>query len=119
MYGCIEDSNNISIGIHFFKVLVQIHYSRSPGRPGDLKAHISLKSGYPKLIFHSLPDVFLKFECVPYLSFVIEEMFLQRRNSLQNKVAFILTQAGLISLKSSDFQNALAPRCRLFTNQNL
>ena len=24
------DSNNISIGIHFFKVLVQIHYSRSP-----------------------------------------------------------------------------------------
>ena len=27
----ILDSNNISIGIHFFKVLVQIHYSRSPG----------------------------------------------------------------------------------------
>ena len=24
------DSNNFSIGIHFFKVLVQIHYSRSP-----------------------------------------------------------------------------------------
>ena len=24
------DSNNISIGIHYFKVLVQIHYSRSP-----------------------------------------------------------------------------------------
>ena len=27
------DSNNISIGIHFFKVLVQIHYSRSPPSP--------------------------------------------------------------------------------------
>ena len=27
---CHPDSNNISIGIHFFKVLVQIHYSRSP-----------------------------------------------------------------------------------------
>ena len=26
------DSNNISIGIHYFKVLVQIHYSRSPLR---------------------------------------------------------------------------------------
>ena len=26
----ILDSNNFSIGIHFFKVLVQIHYSRSP-----------------------------------------------------------------------------------------
>ena len=25
--GGLEDSNNISIGIHFFKVLVQIHYS--------------------------------------------------------------------------------------------
>ena len=30
MPGSFEDSNNISIGIHFFKVLVQIHYSRSP-----------------------------------------------------------------------------------------
>ena len=29
----LEDSNNISIGIHFFKVLVQIHYSRFPGGP--------------------------------------------------------------------------------------
>ena len=28
------DSNNISIGIHYFKVLVQIHYSRSPGGQG-------------------------------------------------------------------------------------
>ena len=27
----IQDSNNFSIGIHSFKVLVQIHYSRSPG----------------------------------------------------------------------------------------
>ena len=33
-YGPLKlDSNNISIGIHFFKVLVQIHYSRSPGAP--------------------------------------------------------------------------------------
>ena len=27
------DSNNFSIGIHSFKVLVQIHYSRSPFEP--------------------------------------------------------------------------------------
>ena len=26
------DSNKLSIGIHFFKVLVQIHYSHSPAR---------------------------------------------------------------------------------------
>ena len=30
MWDYILDSNNFSIGIHFFKVLVQIHYSRSP-----------------------------------------------------------------------------------------
>ena len=30
MRGVFLDSNNFSIGIHFFKVLVQIHYSRSP-----------------------------------------------------------------------------------------
>ena len=36
MQACFEDSNNISIGIHFFKVLVQIHYSRSPGSPGSI-----------------------------------------------------------------------------------
>ena len=31
MWASFLDSNNFSIGIHFFKVLVQIHYSRSPG----------------------------------------------------------------------------------------
>ena len=31
------DSNNISIGIHYFKVLVQIHYSRSPRPPWGTK----------------------------------------------------------------------------------
>ena len=30
---CFMDSNNLSIGNHFFKVLVQIHYSLSPARP--------------------------------------------------------------------------------------
>ena len=31
--GGFLDSNNLSIGNHFFKVLVQIHYSLSPVRP--------------------------------------------------------------------------------------
>ena len=30
MWQCFLDSNNFSIGIHSFKVLVQIHYSQSP-----------------------------------------------------------------------------------------
>ena len=45
----ISDSNNISIGIHFFKVLVQIHYSRFPGR-GEVK---SLKIGVKSLTFRA------------------------------------------------------------------
>ena len=39
MVAAILDSNNISIGIHFFKVLVQIHYSRFPGWGGVIIAH--------------------------------------------------------------------------------
>ena len=30
------DSNNFSIGIHSFKVLVQIHYSHSPSPQDDI-----------------------------------------------------------------------------------
>ena len=32
MWLCFQDSNKNRIGIHYFKVLVQIHYSRSPAR---------------------------------------------------------------------------------------
>ena len=43
-YRQFKDSNNISIGIHFFKVLVQIHYSRSPGAPGGADARLRVKT---------------------------------------------------------------------------
>ena len=39
----ILDSNNFSIGIHFFKVLVQIHYSRSPALKSNFKIKFEIK----------------------------------------------------------------------------
>ena len=42
------DSNNFSIGIHFFKVLVQIHYSHSPFPPWEL-FFLKFKENWPFL----------------------------------------------------------------------
>ena len=41
MKASLQDSNNFSIGNHFFKVLVQIHYSHPPGPVFHLEGVIS------------------------------------------------------------------------------
>ena len=45
------DSNNFSIGIHFFKVLVQIHYSRSPRPPTRPKGLVAGAGRSPHNVF--------------------------------------------------------------------
>ena len=48
------DSNNFSIGIHSFKVLVQIHYSRSPFNPLSSLLLFFIKTAHFGVLFSTI-----------------------------------------------------------------
>ena len=104
------DSNKFSIGIHFFKVLVQIHYSHPPALFGyhfTPNRYIGRIIWYIHYILYILYPYML-YTLYIYLYTIIQQIPIRKKNKLIYQIKATRRIIVLISSSSSLFQNALA-----------